>query len=126
MKAGTVSNGRRSFSKITEEWDLELPNLLDVQLESFRKFLQGDTPPEKRKNEGLQEVFTSIFPISDTREMFLLEFVRYDLGQPKYSVEECQERDLVYSVPLKATLRLHIREEVEGEKREKEIIEQEA
>ena len=125
MKAGTVSNGRRSFSKITEEWDLELPNLLDVQLESFRKFLQGDTPPEKRKNEGLQEVFTSIFPISDAREMFLLEFVRYDLGQPKYSVEECQERDLVYSVPLKATLRLHIREEVEGEKREKEIIEQE-
>ena len=125
MKPGTPTNGRRSFSKITEEWDLELPNLLDVQLESFRKFLQADVPPEKRKNEGLQEVFTSIFPITDAREMFLLEFVRYDLGQPKYTVDECQERDLVFSVPLKATLRLHIREEVEGEKREKEIIEQE-
>ena len=116
---------RHSFSKIDQRWTIELPNLLDVQLESFRNFLQAEVPPEKRLTEGLQEVFTSVFPISDAREMFLLEFVRYDLGQPKYSVDECQERDLVYSVPLKATLRLHIREERDGEKREKEIIEQE-
>ncbi len=125
MIADPKTNGRRSFSKIDERWTVELPNLLDVQLESFRSFLQADVPAEKRASEGLQEVFHSVFPISDAREMFLLEFVRYDLGQPKYSVDECQERDLIYSVPLKATLRLHIREERDGEKREKEIIEQE-
>ena len=116
---------RRSFSKIEREWDIQIPNLLDVQLDSFRNFLQADVEPLKRKNEGLQEVFNSVFPISDPREFFSLEFVRFDLGDPKYSVDECQERDLTFSAPLKATLRLRIREDVEGEKRDKEIIEQE-
>ena len=74
---------------------------------------------------GLQEVFTTVFPITDTREIFSLEFVSYSLGEPKYSVDECQERDLTFSAPLKATLRLRIREDVDGEKRDKEIIEQE-
>ncbi len=118
-------NGRRSYSKIEEKWDIEIPNLLDVQLQSFRGFLQTEVPVEERKNEGLQEVFTSVFPIMDTREMFSLEFVSYNVGDPKYSVEECQERDLTFSAPLKCTLRLRIREMEEGEKRDKEIIEQE-
>jgi len=120
------SNGsRRSYSKIEEKWDVEIPNLLDVQLQSFRGFLQNDVPTDQRKNEGLQEVFTSVFPISDTREMFSLEFVAFAIGDPKYSVEECQERDLTFSAPLKCTLRLRIREVEEGQKRDKEIIEQE-
>jgi DNA-directed RNA polymerase subunit beta len=116
---------RRSFSKIDREWDLQIPNLLDVQLDSFRNFLQADVDPAKRKNEGLQEVFASVFPISDPRETFSLEFVRFDLGEPKYSVDECQERDLTFSVPLKATLRLRVREDSEEGKKDKSIIEQE-
>jgi DNA-directed RNA polymerase subunit beta len=116
---------RRSFSKIERDWDLQIPNLLDVQLDSFRNFLQADTDPTKRKNEGLQEVFNSVFPISDPREFFSLEFVRFDLGDPKYSVDECQERDLTFSVPLKATLRLRVREETEEGRKDKSIIEQE-
>ncbi|UCF79803.1 MAG: DNA-directed RNA polymerase subunit beta [Candidatus Eiseniibacteriota bacterium] len=118
-------NGKRSFSKVEREWSVPLPNLLDVQLESFRAFLQADKTPEERTNDGLQEVFSSVFPISDPREMYSLEFVSYDIGEPKHSVDECQERDLTYSAPLKATLRLRIREIVDGEKRDKEIVEQE-
>jgi DNA-directed RNA polymerase subunit beta len=103
-----------------------LPNLLDVQLASFRSFVQDHVHPTKRENEGLQEVFDSVFPISDARELYSLEFVEYHLGEPKYTVDECQERDLTYSVPLKAVLRLRIREQAEdGQKRDKEIIEQE-
>ena len=116
---------RRSFSKIDREWDVQIPNLLDVQLDSFRNFLQSELDPAKRKNEGLQEVFNSVFPITDPRENFSLEFVRYDLGEPKYSVEECQERDLTFSLPLKATLRLRVREDTEEGKKDKSIIEQE-
>jgi DNA-directed RNA polymerase subunit beta len=116
---------RRSYSKIEREWDIQIPNLLDVQLQSFRDFLQMDVPPTERRNEGLQEVFNSVFPISDPRDLFSLEFVRYDLGDPKYSTDECQERDLTFSAPLKATLRLRAREEVDGVKRDKEIVEQE-
>jgi DNA-directed RNA polymerase subunit beta len=126
-RCALILNGsnRRSYSKIEEKWDIEIPNLLDVQLQSFRGFLQADVPPEERRNEGLQEVFTSVFPITDTREMFSLEFVSFNIGDPKYSVEECQERDLTFSAPLKCTLRLRIREVEEGQKRDKEIIEQE-
>ncbi|MBD3335121.1 MAG: DNA-directed RNA polymerase subunit beta [Candidatus Eisenbacteria bacterium] len=113
----------RSFSKIDKDWELELPNLLAVQLQSFETFLQKDTPAEERRRMGLQEVFDTIFPIEDSRGLFSLEFVSYNLGQPKYSVEECQERDLTYSVPLKVKLRLRVREEVDGKKVEKEILE---
>ncbi|MBN1505168.1 MAG: DNA-directed RNA polymerase subunit beta [Candidatus Eisenbacteria bacterium] len=118
-------DGRKSFSKIDRQWNVPLPNLLDVQLESFKAFLQADKPPHERANEGLQEVFTSVFPITDPREMYSLEFISYDVGEPKHSVDECQERDLTYSAPLKASLRLHVREMVDGEKREKAIPEQE-
>jgi DNA-directed RNA polymerase subunit beta len=81
--------------------------------------------PLRRRNEGLQEVFTGVFPISDPRELFSLEYVAYEIGEPKYSMAECVERDLTYSAPLKARLRLHTREEVDGVKRDKDLIEQE-
>jgi DNA-directed RNA polymerase subunit beta len=128
MILNKVSNGngkRKDFSKLDPNWEVELPHLLDVQLRSFQNFLQMEVPAEERKVMGLQEVFSTVFPISDTRGLFSLEFVSYTIGEPKYSVDECQERDLTFSAPLKATLRLRIREDVEGEKRDKEIIEQE-
>ena len=66
---------RKSFSKIDRDWNLQIPNLLEVQLKSFRDFLQMDIDPMRRRNEGLQEVFTGVFPISDPRELFELAFV---------------------------------------------------
>src|SRR5438552_1544034 len=116
---------RKSFSKIDAQWNLQIPNLLEVQLKSFRDFLQMDVDPMRRRNEGLQEVFTGVFPISDARELFSLEFVAYEIGEPKYTMDECVERDLTFSAPLKARLRLNTREEVEGVKRDKDVIEQE-
>ena len=99
---------RQSFSKIASAVDI--PDLLDVQIRSFRHFLQDDVVPHERKTQGLQEVFLALFPISDSRENFLLEFVEYYVESPKYSVEECRERGVTYSVPLKAKLRLSIRD----------------
>ncbi|MCE9626463.1 MAG: DNA-directed RNA polymerase subunit beta, partial [Candidatus Eisenbacteria bacterium] len=116
---------RKSFSKIDAQWDLQIPNLLEVQLKSFRDFLQMDVDPMRRRNDGLQEVFTGVFPISDARELYSLEFVAYEIGEPKYTMDECVERDLSYSAPLKARLRLNTREEVDGVKRDKDVIEQE-
>src|SRR5256714_568322 len=84
-----------------------------------------DVDPMRRRNEGLQEVFTGVFPIADARELFSLEFVAYEIGEHKYTMDECVERDLTYSAPLKARLRLNTREEVEGVKRDKDVIEQE-
>jgi DNA-directed RNA polymerase subunit beta len=113
----------RSFSKLSERWSIPIPNLLDVQLKSFQSFLQVGVPPGERRNDGLQEVFNSVFPISDAREMYSLEFISYAIGDPKYSVEECQERDLTSAVPLKVKLRLRIREDVDGQKVERGITE---
>ncbi len=113
----------RSFSKLPDTSFIEIPNLLAIQLSSFERFLQRTVLPDARANEGLQEVFNSVFPIEDSRGLFCLEFVSYNIGEPKYSVEECQERDLTFSVPLKVKLRLRIREEVDGKKRDKEIME---
>lgn len=98
--------------------------MLDVQLESFRAFLQDDVPDEHRTDQGLQAVFKSIFPVEDVHNRFSLEFVKYSLGKPKYSVRECQERGMTYSVPLKATLRLVFRNLEGQEERIKDIIEQ--
>jgi DNA-directed RNA polymerase subunit beta len=114
---------RVSYSKIPSI--MEIPNLLDVQLQSFESFLQSKVPPSRRENVGLQAVFNEIFPIQDTRGNFSLEFVSYSLGEPKYDVDECQERDVTFAVPLKATLRLVVRENVGGEREVKDIIEQE-
>ncbi len=114
--------GRRDFSKTRPI--LPMPNFLDVQLGSFQSFLQAEVPHQKRKKQGLQGVFQEVFPISDPRENFTLEFVKYELGRPKYTVSECVERDMTYAAPLKATLRLVVREDVEDQKRVRDIIEQ--
>ena len=85
---------------------LPYPDFLEVQLKSFRDFLQLDTPTEKRKNEGLYKVFAENFPINDTRNSFTLEFLDYYIDPPRYTIEECLERGLTYSVPLKAKMKL--------------------
>ncbi len=123
-EAAKTDGGRYDFAKLGTV--MEIPNLLAVQLDSFRDFLQLDVTPEKRERRGLQSVFQDVFPISDARGNFSLEFVSYKIGNPKYSVEECQERDLTFAVPLKATLRLIVWESTgEGEKKIKNVIEQE-
>ena len=86
---------------------LPYPDFLDVQLKSFNDFLQLDTPPELRKNDGLYKVFSENFPIADTRNNFVLEFLDYYIDPPRYSIEECLERGLTYAVPLKAKLKLY-------------------
>ena len=83
------------------------PDFLDVQLKSFRDFFQLDTPPEKRKNDGLYKVFSENFPITDTRNNFVLEFLDYYIDPPRYTIEECLVKGLTYSVPLKAKLKLY-------------------
>jgi DNA-directed RNA polymerase subunit beta len=99
---------RQSFSKIPAI--VEYPDLLDVQRRSFKEFLQEDASPDQRKEKGLQAVFTSIFPVIDSRENFILDFVEYYIDKPKYNVKECRERGLTYAVPLKAKLRLSIKD----------------
>ena len=97
-------NGRINFSSIKSV--IDYPDFLDIQLQSFQDFFQLETPAEKREKEGLFKVFAENFPISDSRENFVLEFVDYMIDPPKYSVDECIDRGLTYSVPLKAKLRL--------------------
>lgn len=111
---------RKNFASIKTIRDY--PDFLDVQVKSFKDFFQLDTPAEKRMNEGLYKVFCENFPISDSRENFVLEFIDYTVDPPKYSVEECAERGLTYSVPLKAKLRLSCNDE---DNEDFETIEQE-
>jgi DNA-directed RNA polymerase subunit beta len=85
----------------------EYPDFLDIQLKSFREFFQLETTPENRDSEGLFKVFSENFPITDTRNQFVLEFLDYFVDPPRYSIEECIERGLTYSVPLKAKLKLY-------------------
>jgi len=95
---------RISFASIPQV--IEYPDFLDVQLQSFREFFQLETSSESKKNEGLFKVFSENFPISDTRSIFTLEFLDYFVDPPRYTIAECIERGLTYSVPLKAKLRL--------------------
>ncbi len=106
---------------------MPMPNLLDVQLRSFEKLVETEVPLEEQWDFGLDRVFGEIFPISDVNENFTLEYVTSTLGEPKYSVEECIERDMTYAAPLKATLRLIVWEDVEeeDERRPRDIIEKE-
>jgi DNA-directed RNA polymerase subunit beta len=105
---------------------MPMPNLLDVQLRAFEKLIQPETHPERQWDFGLDRVFAEIFPISDVNENFTLEYVSSILGEPKYSVEECIERDMTYAAPLKSTLRLIVWEDLEdGERRPRDIIEKE-
>ncbi len=98
-------NQRISFA--TSRALLDYPDFLEVQLKSFKDFFQLETTPENRKNEGLYKVFQEIFPITDTRNNFVLEFIDYFIDPPRYSMEECLDRGLTYSVPLKAKLKLY-------------------
>ena len=102
---------RHSFARLKSV--IELPDLLDIQLKSFEEFLQAKVPPSKRENKGLQAVFNSVFPITDSRENFILEFVEYYIEKPKASVQECQERGITYAAPLKAKLRLSMKDEAD-------------
>jgi DNA-directed RNA polymerase subunit beta len=105
---------------------MPMPNLLDVQVGSFDKLIEREEDPDKQWDFSLDRVFGEIFPISDVNENFTLEYVSSELGEPKYSVEECIERDMTYASPLKATLRLVVWEDVEeDERRPKDIIEKE-
>ncbi|NIS12426.1 MAG: DNA-directed RNA polymerase subunit beta [Gemmatimonadetes bacterium] len=105
---------------------MPMPNLLDVQLRSYEKLIDFDTEPEEQWDFALDRVFGEIFPISDVNENFTLEYVSSSLGEPKYSVEECIERDMTYAAPLKATLRLVVWEDLDDEERRpKDIIEKE-
>ncbi len=108
-KSGLTTTGRINFSKISHPYDY--PNLLDIQVKSFQEFLQLETTPDKRSKEGLYKVFSENFPITDARSIFLLEFLDYYVDPPRYTVDECIERGLTYSVPLKAKLRLSCNDE---------------
>ena len=100
-----INNQRVNFSSTKNR--LAYPDFLEIQLKSFQDFFQLETTPENRKNEGLFRVFQENFPITDTRNNFVLEFIDYFIDPPRYSIEECLERGLTYSVPLKAKLKLY-------------------
>src|SRR6188474_2259212 len=112
-----------SFAKLDQ--GMQMPHLLDIQTRAFESLLQLDAASQNREDIGLERVFKDLFPITDVHENFSLEFKSYTLGDPKYSVAECIERDMTYSAPLKATLQLVVFEEVDGERRPKNIIEKE-
>ena len=103
--ASKIVDNRVNFASVHNP--LPYPDFLDVQLKSFKDFLQLDTPPEERKNDGLYKVFSENFPITDTRNNFVLEFLDYYIDPPRYSIDECLERGLTYSVPLKAKMKLY-------------------
>ncbi|MCX7797955.1 MAG: DNA-directed RNA polymerase subunit beta [Melioribacter sp.] len=107
------NTGRITFSKITSA--LKVPDLLNIQLESFEEFLQAKVPPSQRENKGLQAVFNQNFPILDNKEFYRLDFIEYYVEKPRFSISECEERGLTYSVPLKAKLRLSTKDEETGE-----------
>lgn len=107
--SNTKVNARVSFGKIKHL--AETPDLLEVQIQSFKEFFQLETTPDKRNIEGLFRVFKENFPITDTRNIFVLEFLDYFIDPPRYSIDECMERGLTYAVPLKAKLRLSCNDE---------------
>src|SRR5438067_2092536 len=112
-----------SFAKLDQ--GMEMPHLLDIQTRAFESLLQLDAASKDREDIGLERVFKDLFPITDVHENFSLELKSYSLGEPKYSVAECIERDMTYSAPLKATLQLIVFETTEAGKRPKNIIEKE-
>lgn len=95
---------RKDFGRLTTV--AEMPNLIEVQKSSYEQFLQRYTPVVERTETGLQAVFRSVFPIQDFSERGTLEYVSYEFEDPKYDVEECQQRGMTYAAPLKVTLRL--------------------
>jgi len=114
---------RRDFSKIPAI--LDTPNLIEIQKQSFERFLQTHVEPEKRENTGLQAVFNSVFPIKDFNDTASLEFVGYTLEEPKYDVQECLQRGMTYAAPFKVTIRLVAWDEAEGSQTIRDVKEQE-
>ena len=104
-----TASGRINFGKLHDA--AAMPDLLAIQLQSFQDFFQLETTPDKRNNEGLFRVFKENFPITDTRNIFVLEFLDYFIDPPRYTIDECMERGLTYSVPLKAKLKLSCNDE---------------
>ena len=104
-----AQNGRMNFGKVKHL--AETPDLLEIQIQSFKEYFQLETTPDKRNIEGLFKVFKENFPITDTRNIFVLEFLDYFIDPPRYTIEECMERGLTYAVPLKAKLRLSCNDE---------------
>jgi DNA-directed RNA polymerase subunit beta len=104
-----TASGRVNFGKLHDA--AATPDLLAIQLQSFQDFFQLETTPDKRDNEGLFRVFKENFPITDTRNIFVLEFLDYFIDPPRYTIDECMERGLTYSVPLKAKLKLSCNDE---------------
>ncbi len=104
----TQAELRHNFGKIKKA---DYPDFLEIQVKSFQEFFQLETTPENRMNEGLYRVFQENFPITDTRNIFVLEFLDYFIDPPRYTMSECMQRGLTYSVPLKAKLRLSCNDE---------------
>ena len=100
---------RKSYAKIEECY--ELPNLLDIQLDSYKEFLQADAPKSKRKNIGLESAFREVFPIENADGEYKLEYLSYSIGKPKYAIYECQKRGMSYAAPFKIMLRLKSKKE---------------
>lgn len=107
------STGRITFASITSA--LKVPDLLNIQLESFEDFLQLRVPPSERESKGLQAVFNQNFPILDNKEFYRLDFLEYYIEKPRFSIAECEERGLTYSAPLKCKLRLSTKDDDTGE-----------
>jgi len=114
---------RKDFSKIARI--LEIPDLIEIQKQSFERFLQTRVEPEKRESTGLQAVFNSVFPIKDFNDTASLEFVGYTLEEPKYDVQECLQRGMTYAAPFKVTIRLVAWDEAEGSQTIRDVKEQE-
>ena len=128
MASTTIQNNfriRKNFAKIPKI--IDIPNLIDIQKYSYEKFLQADIPPEKREDVGLQGVFRSVFPIKDFNEQSSLEFVSYHLEKPKYDVDECHQRGMTYSAPIKVVVRLVVwdKDEETGAQSIRDVKEQE-
>ncbi|HQR88459.1 MAG TPA: DNA-directed RNA polymerase subunit beta, partial [Caulobacter sp.] len=115
---------RKSFGRIPEA--VQMPNLIEVQRSSYEQFLQREVRPGTRKDEGIEAVFKSVFPIKDFNERAVLEYVSYEFEEPKYDVEECIQRDMTFAAPLKVKLRLIVfeTEEETGARSVKDIKEQ--
>src|SRR5579883_1413086 len=114
---------RRSFGKIRKI--IDIPNLIEIQKRSYDEFLQHGVPADQRTDTGLQAVFKSVFPIKDFNETASLEFVAYELGEPKYDVEECHQRGMTYAAPLKVKIQLVIWDVENGRRSIKNVKEQE-
>src|SRR4029077_21234254 len=112
-----------TFSK--REGGMPMPHLLDIQTAAFQTLLVPDDVEDDRQDVSLERVFRDLFPISDVNGKYSLDFLRYSFREAKYSVEESIERDMTYAAPLKAKLQLVVFEDVDGERRPKNIIEKE-